>query len=201
MMASSASARLTRRGARPAAIAIRPRPAKAPSSSAPALPGLVRGGAGQAAEPSQDPGVLAEAGDLVQPPERCRESAADRQQDELPGRAAVGGQERPAPRQQAAVSKTVTPMMIREAVRTRARAAAIRSRIAGCPDPPGAAAPGRAAGLRRRSRRPGRGLVTAALLLAAEQQAGDLGQLLSSLADSARQHAASLLHVGRFIWM
>jgi hypothetical protein len=43
--------------------------------------------------------------------------------------------------------------------------------------------------------------VTAALLLAAEQQAGDLGQLLSSLADSARQHAASLLHVGRFIWM
>jgi hypothetical protein len=128
-------------------------------------------------------------------------AAADRQQDELPGRAAVGGQERPAPRQQAAVSKTVTPMMIRETVRTRARAAAIRSRIAGCPDPPGAAAPGRAAGLRRRSRRPGRGLVTAALLLAAEQQAGDLGQLLSSLADSARQHAASLLHVGRFIWM
>jgi tight adherence protein B len=38
-------------------------------------------------------------------------------------------------------------------------------------------------------------LVTAALLLAAEQQARDLGQLLSSLADSARQHAAMRLRV------
>jgi Flp pilus assembly protein TadB len=38
-------------------------------------------------------------------------------------------------------------------------------------------------------------LVTAALLLAAEQQARDLGQLLSSLADSARQHAAMRLRI------
>jgi tight adherence protein B len=38
-------------------------------------------------------------------------------------------------------------------------------------------------------------LVTAALLLAAEQQARDLGQLLSSLADSARAHAAMRLRV------
>ena len=37
---------------------------------------------------------------------------------------------------------------------------------------------------------PAADLVAAALLLAAEQQARDLGQLLSSLADSARQHAA-----------
>jgi len=42
---------------------------------------------------------------------------------------------------------------------------------------------------------PAADLVTAALLLAAEQQARDLGQLLSSLADSARQHAAMRLRV------
>lgn len=38
-------------------------------------------------------------------------------------------------------------------------------------------------------------LVTAALLLAAEQQARDLGQLLGSLADSTRQHAAMRMRV------
>jgi hypothetical protein len=37
--------------------------------------------------------------------------------------------------------------------------------------------------------------VVAALLLAAEQQARDLGQLLSSLADSARQHAAMRMRI------
>jgi tight adherence protein B len=42
---------------------------------------------------------------------------------------------------------------------------------------------------------PAADLVTAALLLAAEQHARDLGQLLSSLADSARQHAAMRLRV------
>jgi len=42
---------------------------------------------------------------------------------------------------------------------------------------------------------PAADLVVAALLLAAEQQARDLGQLLSSLADSARQHAAMRLRV------
>lgn len=42
---------------------------------------------------------------------------------------------------------------------------------------------------------PAADLVTAALLLAAEQQARDLGQLLSSLAESARQHAAMRLRV------
>ena len=38
-------------------------------------------------------------------------------------------------------------------------------------------------------------LVVAALLLAAEQQARDLGELLASLADSAREHAAMRLRV------
>jgi Flp pilus assembly protein TadB len=42
---------------------------------------------------------------------------------------------------------------------------------------------------------PGADLVAAALLLAAEQQARDLGQLLSSLADSARQHAAMRMRI------
>jgi Flp pilus assembly protein TadB len=42
---------------------------------------------------------------------------------------------------------------------------------------------------------PAADLVVAALLLAAEQQARDLGQLLSSLADSARQHAAMRLRI------
>ena len=42
---------------------------------------------------------------------------------------------------------------------------------------------------------PAADLVTAALLLAAEQQARDLGALLSALADSARQHAAMRLRV------
>jgi hypothetical protein len=42
---------------------------------------------------------------------------------------------------------------------------------------------------------PAADLVTAALLLAAEQQARDLGQLLSSLADSARQHAAMRMRI------
>jgi hypothetical protein len=42
---------------------------------------------------------------------------------------------------------------------------------------------------------PAADLVVAALLLAAEQQARDLGQLLSSLADSARQHAAMRMRV------
>ena len=42
---------------------------------------------------------------------------------------------------------------------------------------------------------PAADLVVAALLLAAEQQARDLGQLLSSLADSARQHAAMRMRI------
>jgi tight adherence protein B len=42
---------------------------------------------------------------------------------------------------------------------------------------------------------PAADLVTAALLLAAEQQARDLGQLLSSLADSTRQHAAMRMRI------
>jgi len=37
--------------------------------------------------------------------------------------------------------------------------------------------------------------VIAALLLATEQQARDLGALLSSLADSARQHAAMRMRI------
>jgi tight adherence protein B len=42
---------------------------------------------------------------------------------------------------------------------------------------------------------PAADLVVAALLLAAEHQARDLGQLLSSLADSARQHAAMRMRI------
>lgn len=42
---------------------------------------------------------------------------------------------------------------------------------------------------------PAADLVVAALLLAAEQQARDLSQLLSSLADSARQHAAMRMRI------
>jgi tight adherence protein B len=42
---------------------------------------------------------------------------------------------------------------------------------------------------------PAADLVVAALLLAAEQQARDLGQLLSSLAESARQHAAMRMRI------
>jgi tight adherence protein B len=42
---------------------------------------------------------------------------------------------------------------------------------------------------------PAADLVVAALLLAAEQQARDLGQLLAGLADSARQHAAMRMRI------
>jgi tight adherence protein B len=42
---------------------------------------------------------------------------------------------------------------------------------------------------------PAADLVTAALLLASEQQARDLGQLLAGLADSARQHAAMRMRI------
>jgi len=42
---------------------------------------------------------------------------------------------------------------------------------------------------------PAADLVVAALLLAAEQQARDLGRLLSSLADSARQHASMRMRI------
>jgi len=61
----------------------------------------------------------------------------------------------------------------------------------GRPHPPRAAAPGALRAFAAEAA----DLVAAALLLAAEQQSRDLGQLLSSLADSARQHAAMRLRV------